>query len=434
MRAVDLIQKKRNGEELTREEIAYLVQGYCATKIPDYQMSAFLMAVAIRGMSEREVAVLTEEMQNSGVVIDLSQLPGLKVDKHSTGGVGDKTSLVVAPVVAAAGVTVPMISGRGLAHTGGTLDKLESIPGFNVRLSLERFREILAEIRIALIGQTDDLAPADRKIYSLRDVTATVDSQPLIVASIMSKKLAEGADALVLDVKTGTGAFMKRQEDAETLARAMVDVGKRCGKKMVALVTDMNQPLGNLVGNSLEVIECLEVLKGRGPKDLVSLCAELSAHCLVLGEAAASIAEGRKLFGTMIESGQALEKFREVIRFQEGDPSVVDDYSLLPRASHESPLPAPTGGFLRSIDTEKIGIAMSILGAGRETVDSVIDHAVGMRVDKKIGDPVQTGEILGALFYNDEGRHQEARKRVLESYSFSPDPVLRPELIKKVIA
>jgi pyrimidine-nucleoside phosphorylase len=302
-----------------------------------------------------------------------------------------------------------------------------------VRLSLDRFRELLAAIRIALIGQTDDLAPADRKIYSLRDVTATVDSQPLIVASIMSKKLAEGADALVLDVKTGSGAFMKRQEDAETLARAMVDVGKRCGKKMVALVTDMNQPLGNLVGNSLEVIECLEVLKGRGPKDLVTLCAELSAHCLVFGEAAGSMEEGRKLFQTMIASGQALEKFREVIRFQDGNAAVVDDYSLLPRASFESPLPAPTGGFLRAIDTEKIGIAMSILGAGRETVDSVIDHAVGMRVDKKIGDPIQTGEILGTIFYNDEERHQEARRRVLESYSFSPDPVLRPELIKKVI-
>lgn len=433
MRAVDLIRKKRDGEELTSEELALLIKSCTSGTIPDYQISAFLMAVFFRGMTDREMAVMTEEMRRSGVVIDLSSLPGRKVDKHSTGGVGDKTSLIVAPAVAAAGVTVPMISGRGLAHTGGTLDKLESIPGFNVRLSPERFKEVLSTVGVSLIGQTADLVPADRKLYALRDVTATVESYPLIAASIMSKKLAEGIDGLVLDVKTGNGAFMQRQGDAERLAQAMVGIGKSCGKKVVALITDMNQPLGECVGNSLEVLECLEVLKGRGPADLVSLCEELSAYCLLLGEGASSLEEARRHYRRTIASGEALAKFRELIQAQDGDPSVVEDYGKLPKARCHELLPSPMSGFIRAMDTRKTGIAMCVLGAGRERLDSVIDPAVGMRVHKKIGDPVDEGEPLCTLFYNDADRFQEARRLLLESYSFSSTRPEPPTLIKKII-
>jgi pyrimidine-nucleoside phosphorylase len=326
-----------------------------------------------------------------------------------------------------------MISGHGLAHTGGTLDKLESIPGFNVRLSPERFKEALSTVGASLIGQSADIVPADRKLYALRDVTATVESYPLIAASIMSKKLAEGIDGLVLDVKTGNGAFMRRPGDAERLAQAMVNIGKSCGKKVVALITDMNQPLGEYVGNALEVFECLEVLKGRGPADLVSLCEELSAYCLLLGEGAPSLEEARRRYRRTIASGEALAKFREIIRAQDGDPSVVDDYGKLPKARHHEPLPAPTSGFIQTVDTRRAGIAMCVLGAGRERADSVIDPAVGMQVHKKIGDPVNEGEPLCTLFYNEAERFQEARRLLLESYSFSgtqPDP---PALIKKIV-
>src|SRR5262245_9785079 len=429
-----IIRKKRLGEGLSRDEIAFLIRGYCKGDIPDYQVSAFLMAVVFRGMSDQEMASMTEEMRESGSVIDLGDLPGRKVDKHSTGGVGDKTSLVIAPVVAAAGITVPMISGRALAHTGGTLDKLEAIPGFNVRLSPERFKKILARVGACLIGQTEDLVPADRKLYALRDVTGTVDSHPLIATSIMSKKLAEGIDALVLDVKTGSGAFMKRSEDAETLARAMVAIGKSCGKRMVALMTDMNQPLGEYAGNSLEVLECLEVLKGRGTDDLVTLCQELSAYCLWFGEAADDVDQGRELFQRMVESGRALDKFREIIQSQGGDASVVDDYSALPQAQFESTLSSPVKGYLQSMDTEMIGLAVGVLGAGRKTIDSPIDHAVGVRFHKKIGDALEAGEALCTVYYNDDARHAEARRRLLESYRFSPAPVEQPQLIKKVIS
>jgi pyrimidine-nucleoside phosphorylase len=429
-----MIRKKRMGGELSRDEIAFLIRGYSKGEIPDYQVSAFLMAVVFRGMTDQEMAAMTEEMRESGSVIDLGDLPGRKVDKHSTGGVGDKTSLVIAPVVAAAGIIVPMISGRGLAHTGGTLDKLEAIPGFNVRLSPDRFKKILACVGACLIGQTEDLVPADRKLYALRDVTGTVDSHPLIATSIMSKKLAEGIDALVLDVKTGSGAFMKRSEDAETLARAMVAIGKSCGKRMAALMTDMNQPLGEYAGNSLEVLECLEVLKGRGTEDLVALCQELSAYCLWFGEAVPDVDHGRKLFRELIDSGRALDKFREMVRSQDGDASVVDDYSALPQARFESSVPSPEKGYLQSMDTEMIGLAIGVLGAGRETIDSPIDHAVGVRFHKKIGDPLKTGEALCTVYYNDEARHAEARRRLLASYRFSPAPVERPELVKKVIS
>jgi pyrimidine-nucleoside phosphorylase len=433
MRAVDLLRKKRDGAELTGEEIAFLVRGYTSGEVPDYQISAWLMAVVFRGLNERETAALTESMRRSGAVLDLRALPGRKVDKHSTGGVGDKTSLVLAPAVAAAGVTVPMISGRGLAHTGGTLDKLESIPGFDVGLGLERLREVLAAIGVALTGQTADLVPADRKLYALRDVTATVDCIPLIVASIMSKKLAEGIGGLVLDVKTGSGAFMKRPEDSERLARAMVDIGRQCGTEVVALVTDMSQPLGELAGNALEVVEALEVLKGRGPEDLVALCRELSAWCLVLGGAAQDVAGGRAVYDETVRSGRALEKFRRIVEHQGGDAGVVDDYGRLPQARHRAQLPSPAAGFVEAMDTEKIGLALCVLGAGRETVDAKIDPAVGIRVHKKIGDAVAEGEPLVTLFYNDAARCDEARRMLAESYRFSRAAVARPELIQRVI-
>jgi pyrimidine-nucleoside phosphorylase len=433
MRAVDLIRRKRDGAELEPDEISFLVRGFTAGEIPDYQVSALLMAIVFRGMSEPETAALTEAMRRSGVILDLSDIPGAKVDKHSTGGVGDKPSLVVAPAVAAAGLTVPMISGRGLGHTGGTLDKLESIPGFDVQLDLERFRKILRSIGVALIGQTADLVPADRKLYSLRDVTATIDCIPLIVASIMSKKLVEGIGGLVLDVKTGSGAFMKQLEDSERLARAMVDIGSRCGTTVVALVTDMNQPLGEFAGNAVEVVEALEVLKGRGPSDLCALCRELSAWCILLGGGAPTIEAARSVYDEMIRSGKALDRFRRVVELQGGDVRVVDDYSRLPQAQYRSPLASPAAGFVASMDTERIGLALAVLGAGRETVESRIDPAVGIQFSKKVSDEVAEGEALCTLLYNDAARRDEAERMLREAYRFSPAPVPQPQLIRKVI-
>jgi pyrimidine-nucleoside phosphorylase len=433
MRAVDIVRKKRDGGELTPEDLAFLVRNYCSGEIPDYQVSAFLMATFLRGMTPGETAALTRHMRDSGSVLKLGKIPGRKVDKHSTGGVGDKTSLVIAPVVAAAGVTVPMISGRGLGHTGGTLDKLESIPGFRVRLSPDQFQEQLAAIGVALMGQTENLVPADRKLYALRDVTATVESYPLIASSIMSKKLAEDIDGLVLDIKTGSGAFMKTEDSARGLARVLVDLGRAFGVRVSALITDMNQPLGALVGNALEIIECIEVLKGCGPTDLVLLCEELSAHCLVLGEAVTTIEEGRRLFRQIITTGKALQKFRDVVRFQGGNPAVVDDYNVLPRAKMEGAITAPVSGYIHTMDTERIGTSMCILGAGREIVESVIDPAVGMRVLRKIGDRVEAGEPLATVHYNDPSRFEEVRRLLAGSYSFSDAPVPKPQLIKTVI-
>ena len=434
MRAVDILRKKRDGNELIPEEVAFLIRNYAAGQIPDYQMSAFLMAVFCRGMNDGEMAAMTEEMRRSGSEFDLSDIPGRKVDKHSTGGVGDKTSLIIAPVLAAAGAIVPMISGRALAHTGGTLDKLESIPGFNVRLSAREFREILSRVGACLIGQTEDIVPADRKLYALRDVTATVESHPLIAASIMSKKLAEGIDGLVLDVKTGSGAFMKHQRDAERLAQAMVGIGKTSGKQVVALVTDMNQPLGQWVGNSLEVIECVNVLKGGGPEDLNLLCQELSAYCLVLGEKAAGLDEARGLYRRVLNSGAGFEKFKEIVRAQGGNPASLEDTSLLPHARFQATLTIAGSGYLRKMDTERMGMAMCVLGAGRETVDSVIDPAVGLQVHKKLGDFVAAGEPLCTLYYNDEARAQAAIGLLRESYVLGPDREEPPVLIRTVIS
>src|SRR5581483_193869 len=373
MRAVDIIEKKRDGKQLTRDEIHFIIRGYTAGEIADYQVSALLMAIFLRGMTDAEAIALTEEMLHSGEVLDLSELGRRRVDKHSTGGVGDKTSLVIAPVVAAAGVMVPMISGRALAHSGGTLDKLDSIRGFRTNLSLAEFRATLARVGVALIGQTKEIAPADRKLYALRDVTATVPCRPLMAASIMSKKMAEGITGLVLDVKVGNGAFMKTEAEARQLAELMIQIARGLGKDCVALLTDMNQPLGRAVGNALEMIEAFDALRGQGPDDFITLCRELSAEMLALGGAVATVDEGRARYDELIATGAALEKMREIITAQSGDPRVLDDYSLLPTARHERAVLARRGGTVQAIDTAAIGRASMLLGAGRLRLDSKID-------------------------------------------------------------
>jgi pyrimidine-nucleoside phosphorylase len=397
-------------------------------------MSAWLMAVVLRGMTRAELAALTEAMLNSGQVLDLSELPAAKVDKHSTGGVGDKTSLVIAPIVAAGGLFVPMISGRGLGHTGGTLDKLESIPGFNVNLSVSEFRRVLAQCGAALIGQTAEIAPADKKIYALRDVTGTVESPNLICASIMSKKLAEGVDALVLDVKTGSGAFMKSEKDAAFLAELMVETGQRLGKRMTALITDMDQPLGRAVGNALEAAECIEVLNGRGPDDLRELCLVLSAWMFLLGKSVRTVDEGRELAEKMIASGKAREKFREMIRLQGGNAAVMDDPGLLPQAKHRADVASPTSGFVTGFMCEQIGTAGVLLGGGREKKEDSVDPAVGIIVHKKVGDKVSAGEALCTIHYNSAERLERARPLVVQSYRIetSPPTQSRP-LIHRII-
>ncbi len=433
MRAVDIIRKKRDAGELTPEEIQFLVHGATDDSIPDYQLAAFLMAVVWRGMTRRELASLTEAMLHSGEVLDLSDVSGTKVDKHSTGGVGDKTSLVIAPVVAAGGLPVPMISGRGLGHSGGTLDKLESIRGFNVNLSLADFRRVLKQCGCALIGQTPQIAPADKKLYSLRDVTATVESPYLICASIMSKKLAEGLDALVLDVKTGDGAFMKREEDAVYLAELMVETGQRMGKKMVALITDMEQPLGRKVGNALEVEECLDVLAGGGPDDLRELCLDLSAWMFVLGGKCKRVAEGRNLASELIGSGAARDKFREIIRLQGGDAGIVDDPSRLPRAKNKATAIAMKEGYITSIRCEQVGVASMLLGGGRSKKEDSIDPAIGIVLEKKVGDRVQAGSVLCTIHYNSDERKGEALGLLADSFVIGPvAPPARP-LVRRII-
>jgi pyrimidine-nucleoside phosphorylase len=435
MRAVDLIRKKRDSGEHSREEIEFLISGYTRGEIPDYQMAAWLMSAWIRGLSRAETTALTQAMLHSGEVLDLSSLPAKKVDKHSTGGVGDKTSLILAPIVAAGGLVVPMISGRGLGHTGGTLDKLESIPGFNTNLSLKDFRRVLGECGMALIGQTAEIAPADKKIYALRDATSTVENTGLICASIMSKKLAEGLDALVLDVKTGSGAFMKREEDAVGLAKVMVEAGKSMGKKMVALITDMDQPLGRTAGHANEIIECVEVLNGRGPGDLRELSVELSAWMFYLGEKTKSVEEGRKLAGRMISSGQAREKFRQCIRLQGGDERVIDEPDLLPKAASKVDVTSNAGGVLVATDCEQFGMALAMLGGGRETKENRIDHAVGFEFHKRIGQRIEIGEPLATIHYNNDAKLAKATHMVAESFVIDQDSgeqAPRP-LIRRII-
>jgi len=438
MRAVDIIRKKRDAAELSPEEIAFLIDGATHDTIPDYQLSAFLMAVLWRGMTRAELAALTEAMLHSGVVLDLSSLPAAKVDKHSTGGVGDKTSLILAPIVASPDshgrrLYVPMISGRGLGHTGGTLDKLESIPGFDVNLSLDEFRRVLEKCGCALIGQTPEIAPADKKLYALRDVTATVESPYLICASIMSKKMAEGIDALILDVKTGDGAFMKKQPDAESLAELMVETGTRMGKKIVALITDMNQPLGRKIGNALEVEECIEILHGRGPADLRDLSLELSAWMFLLGGRSQSLAEGRQLASEMIASGRARDTFREIIRAQGGDPRVVDNPGLLPRARNETKIRAPRVGYVSAIRTEQTGVAGMLLGGGREKKEDAVDPAVGLVLEKKVGDRVESGDTLCVVHYNSGARLAEAVALLNKCFEIGPAAPPAAPLIRKII-
>ena len=434
MRAVDLIRKKRDSGELSREEIDFLVSGYTGEEIPDYQIAAWLMAVWIRGMNRAEIAALTEVMLHSGQVLDHSDIPGKKVDKHSTGGVGDKTSLILAPIVAAGGLTVPMISGRGLGHTGGTLDKLESIPGFNVNLTLAEFRHVLRECGMGLIGQTAEIAPADKKIYALRDVTSTVENIGLICASIMSKKLAEGIDALVLDVKTGSGAFMKKEEDSSRLAEVMVETGKRMGKKVVALVTDMDQPLGQMAGHANEVCEAVEVLKGRGPADLRELSRELSAWMFFLGDRVESVEEGRSLAGTMVATGRALEKLRQGIRLQGGDARVVDEPGRLPQARFHAEVTARRTGYITATNCENLGTALAMLGGGRERKEDRIDHGVGLEFHKRIGDRVEKNEKMVTIHYNSDAKLAEANNLIGASYVVSERaPQDHRPLVRRII-
>ena len=433
MRPVDLIRKKRDSGEHTREEIEYLVSAYTHDEIPDYQMAAWLMAAWIRGLSRTELAALTEAMLNSGEVVDHSYLPVKKVDKHSTGGVGDKTSLILGPIVAAGGLAVPMISGRGLGHTGGTLDKLEAIPGFNTFLNLGDFKRVLRECGMALIGQTAEIAPADKKIYALRDATSTVENIGLICASIMSKKLAEGIDALVLDVKTGSGAFMRKEEDAVALASVMVDTAERVGKRCMALITDMGQPLGRFAGHSSEVIESIEMLRGGGAADLRDLSLELSAWMFYLGERTKSVEEGRALAAEMVKSGKALEKLRECVRLQGGDARVIDDTSLLPGARGRTDVNGTSSGFVEDINCLNLGIALAMIGGGREKKEDRIDHGVGLEFHKRIGDAVEAGEVLVTIRYNAQAQVPAAQKMIAKSYVISDKkPPTRP-LIRRII-
>jgi len=414
VRAADLIRAKRDGRTLAAEDIRALVDGYVDGEVADYQMAAFCMAVFFRGMEPAETAALAEAMLRSGDVLDLSDLPGVKVDKHSTGGVGDKVSLALAPIAAACGVVVPMISGRGLGHTGGTLDKLEAIPGFQVRLPVERFREILARHGACLVGQTDRLAPADRKLYALRDVTATVESIPLIASSIMSKKLAEGIDALVLDVKVGKGAFMKRREDAEALARTLAGIGRSFGKRVTAFLGAMDEPLGRTVGNALEVKETLDLLRGGGPPDLVACTEELTAEMVLLAGLAADRDAALARVRGAVASGRALEKLLAICAAQGGDPRVLEDPSRLPTAPSRLEVRAPRGGFVQAIDAQEIGLAAMSLGAGRARVDDRIDPAVGIVLERKVGDAVAAGEPLAVLHHGYSGPGGEAPDRVAE--------------------
>ena len=404
MRAVDIILKKRDGGRLGPEEISFFVDGVTAGTVPDYQASALLMAILLRGMSDEETALLTAAMVDSGVRVDLSGISGAKVDKHSTGGVGDKTSLVVAPIAAACGVIVPMMSGRGLGHTGGTLDKLESIPGFRVNLSLDEMKAALARTGCAMIGQTAELAPADKKLYALRDVSGTIESIPLITASILSKKVAEGIDGLVLDVKTGRGAFMKTEADSRALAESLVSIGKASGVRTEAVITSMDAPLGCAVGNALEVIESLEALKGRGPAELVDLSVELSARMLLLGGIAADRPDAERRVRHAIASGAALARFQSIVESQGGDPRVVDNYGRLPTASGQHPVRAGRSGYVTALDAELIGRASVALGAGRDRVDDAVDPAVGITVVAGIGHRVSGGDPVLTLHYRTEAR------------------------------
>lgn len=433
MQIYELIKKKRSGNSLTREELDFLIAGYLRDEVKDYQMSAFLMAVYFQGMSDEETFYYTDLLYHSGSTIDLKVLEKISVDKHSTGGVGDKVSIPLVPLVAAAGVPVPMISGRGLGHTGGTLDKLESIPGFRVNLTVPEFIKFLKEQNMAMMGQTADIVPADKRLYALRDVTGTVESLPLIVGSILSKKLAEDANGIVFDVKTGSGAFMQKKPDAIKLATALVKMAKRFKRNAVALVTDMDQPLGNAIGNSLEIQEAIDLLKGRGPQDLEEITVELGAYMLLLGKNVESLNEGRKKIQGFIDDGTGLTWFRKMVQQQGGDPSIVDNPSKLPQAKSQTQIKSPQSGYIHRLDALTIGQAAVILGAGREKIDSIIDPSVGIMLSKKVGDKVSKGETLCVVHHNDSKNLNEIITRIQSGYTIKNTKPKPNALILKVI-
>ncbi|MGD6781372.1 pyrimidine-nucleoside phosphorylase [Sutcliffiella horikoshii] len=433
MRMVDLIQKKRDGKELTTEEIQFIVNGFTDGSIPDYQMSAFSMAIFFQGMSDQERADLTMAMVHSGDTIDLSAIEGIKVDKHSTGGVGDTTTLVLAPLVAAVGVPVAKMSGRGLGHTGGTIDKLESVPGFHVEIDNQEFIDYVNKNKVAVIGQSGNLTPADKKLYALRDVTATVNSIPLIASSIMSKKIAAGADAIVLDVKTGAGAFMKDLDEAKKLAKAMVDIGNNVGRRTMAVISDMSQPLGFAIGNALEIKEAIDTLRGEGPKDLEELCLELGSYMVLLAEKASTLEEARRMLEEVIRSGAAIETLKTFLEAQGGDASVVDNPEKLPQAKHVVELEAKEAGVVSEIVADSVGTAAMLLGAGRATKDSEIDLAVGIVLRKKIGDKVEAGESLATIHSNQEDL-TKVKEALYESIKVVSGDVKVPPLVYDTIS
>jgi len=433
MRMYDIIMKKRNGGTLTKQEIDFFIKGYTKGEIPDYQVSSLMMAIYFQKMNEEETLALTMAMANSGDMLDLSDIHGIKVDKHSTGGVGDKTTLALAPMVAACGIPVAKMSGRGLGHTGGTIDKLESFPGFRVDISTEQFIDNVNRIGISVMGQTADLAPADKKLYALRDVTATVDNMSLIASSIMSKKLAAGADAIVLDVKTGSGAFMKTEEDSYALATEMAKIGRNAGRNTIAVVSDMDQPLGLAVGNALEVKEAIDTLKGNGPKDFVELCMTLGSQMLIAGGKAKDANEAYEMLQKVIENGEALDKLAEFVEAQGGDKNAVYDTDLLPAAVIIEPVYSPKEGYIKHIKCDEIGICSLILGGGRETKESEIDLSVGIILTNKVGDYVKEGDVLAYIHANDNDKLCTAKERFIKAYSFSDDLVVKANMIKHII-
>lgn len=432
MRMVDIIEKKRDGEALTSEEIRFFVSGYARGEIPDYQAAALLMAIYFQGMNERETSDLTEAIVASGETVDLSEIEGVKVDKHSTGGVGDKTSLIVGPLVAAAGIPIAKMSGRGLGHTGGTIDKLESIPGFHVELSREAFLDHVNRYKIAIIGQSQNLTPADKKLYALRDVTGTVASVPLIASSIMSKKLASGADVIVLDVKVGSGAFMKTLDDAKRLAEVMVGIGKSLGRRTIAILSDMDEPLGREVGNANEVREAIDVLKGKGDARLTELCLTIATQMTLAAGVYAHEKEARDRLTDLIVSGRALETLKTFVQAQGGDPAVIDDPGRLPSAAHSIAVRAERDGFVQAIDAESVGLAAMMLGAGRKTKDDVIDHGVGVSIEKKVGDAVKAGETLAVLHSRTETA-ADAYVKLKNAYRIGDEKAAAKPIVYEVI-
>lgn len=434
MRMYDLILKKRQGKPLTKDEIQWMIREYTDGRIPDYQMSALLMAICFQGLDKEETYELTMAMARSGEMLDLSQIQGIKVDKHSTGGVGDKTSLALTPIVASLGIPVAKMSGRGLGHTGGTIDKLESIPGFSTQLEDDAFEEQVNSIGISIMGQTKDLAPADKLLYALRDVTATVDQISLIASSIMSKKLAAGADAILLDVKTGSGAFMKEESDAMQLAKEMVEIGKSAGRKMTAVITNMDEPLGMAVGNILEVKEAIDTLKGNGPDDFVELIETLASHMLILGGAAKDFDEGLMRVRESIQSGKALDKFKQFVAAQGGDTKYIDHPELFEQADIIEEIRSEQDGFVGSIDAQEMGICSLILGGGRETKESVIDPTVGLVFSKKVADPVKKGDVLATIYGNDEEKVKQAVLHFKENYYIIEEKPTKPIMIREVLS